>query len=122
MATVKFKETNQGDGLVATVDLVQPLRFDSDGLASLDLNPGTHFLFWSAFGPPAAKVTMQITEPSSAKFSHSDTIGAQMQNSWSHQFEVAAAAGAEVVAAPTKVHASMKKFVVLGNAKKKGGK
>ena len=108
MATVTFKEEHEGNGLVATVDLIQPLQFDSGGNASIDLPGGVHHLFWSAFGPPTAKVTMSITSPSESAFSQTDLVGPQMKNAWAHEFHVGTDAGAT----PPVVHAAIVPFVV----------
>ena len=124
MTIVKFKEENEGDGLTASVDLIQPLSFDASGNASVDLPDGVHHVFWAAFGPPTAKVTMQIIAPAEAVFAQSDSIGPTMKNAWAHEFHVGAlAAFASIAAAkPPKVHTSVKKFVAPKSTKKGKGK
>ena len=87
MATqVTFKATATGNGkLAASVDH-NVLQFN-DGTATFTLTSGSHLLTWIISGGKSGDIySIEISDPSSAVFQHSDTLDGEGFDAGGHKF------------------------------------
>jgi len=86
VALVKVSYSSGGQRFQASID---GTGLDGvDGKAELEVADGVHYLYWMAWGPPDARVKVQITDPPEARFSYEDAIGPDFKNLWHNQFHV----------------------------------